>query len=195
MTNGSYKPQRRRPAPPGPRRTEVGIRCTSSAPTSANRRAGRQLGLGAREAGGGGHRVDELGGQPVHVVPQVPVHLGSRAVRRRRSSRANQNEVVSRGAPRRPRPTPSGPARTGRRRRRRRGQRDPGQAVGPRGAHADRLRAHRPTSSSGPRPGPAGADRRIASVTCSPAHTRLIIATREAIPRIVWVAGSAPAAR
>jgi hypothetical protein len=52
-----------------------------------------------------------------------------------------------------------------------------------------------PTSSAGPPAwtgaGPIGSTE---SVSFSPAHTRFITATRSAMPRIVWVAGSAPTA-
>ena len=53
-----------------------------------------------------------------------------------------------------------------------------------------------PTSSGGPPDctggGPTG---RTASVTFSPAHTRFITATRDAIPAMVCDDGSAPTAR
>ena len=53
---------------------------------------------------------------------------------------------------------------------------------------ADRAAAgHRPA----PAAGPTGSTE---SVSFSPAHTRFITATRSAMPRIVWVAGSAPTA-
>jgi hypothetical protein len=53
-----------------------------------------------------------------------------------------------------------------------------------------------PTSSSGP-PGwtGGGPTGRTDSTTFSPAQTLLITATRSAMPAIVFVAGSAPAAR
>ena len=59
----------------------VGMRCTSSVPMASNvRSTSRKLVLVARPARRRRHRVDEFGGDPVHVAPQMPVHLSARTV-------------------------------------------------------------------------------------------------------------------